>query len=449
MKINSNKSSRFCLPKESQISFAAFFGCATVLLFLIASMGLSQNSNAGGFAVGNGGDVLICSTSAGKLAAGIYARDYLLSNAVTLELRPVKNAIASMKKIQTILTKHSPNLTESLASFQNDWLNASKYEAKHIWEAAPFGLQGISEQDELLSLPDSCKNADGTPNAKQIIVRTFSQTSQLTSKKRLFKYDPDLFAQLDKENPMQLSFLAVHEWLWEISQDEVVNRRIVVFLHQKGIEKLTSTEFRKELTDRGLKGFSPDTPDAVPEVPKECSGPSITQGDFEARFGLPKGPFEFGKLDTNLWTKMDDCMGIAGCDSNWKNSNHRLLKEVAQPSLMFWKKNAATNFPVKIMTPELIENGTFPADPKSALIECALPKTSDKNIHCQFATKGWEIFTSERIPKNEFVFEAKWTRTCFTLHSSFTANEIYYSPTPDPLSYTSRLFISKEMRWPD
>ena len=84
----------------------------------------------------------------------------------------------------------------------------------------------------------------------------------------VYKFVPDLVDQLKSENPIQLSFLLIHEWLWDFSSHVDRNRRINYWLHSDRLESWTREEWLAN-----LKGIGFPMPSEQPVVFSEASCP--------------------------------------------------------------------------------------------------------------------------------------------------------------------------------
>jgi hypothetical protein len=109
----------------------------------------------------------------------------------------------------------------------------------------------VQIRDEALErlLPTNCYRLfsdGGEPDIAQTVVR------KRKGRFILYSYDPDFLREL-AYRPYQLSFLMVHEWLWDHMSSAEAIRRVVRFFHSKNIEGLSAAEIREVLRRLGAK----------------------------------------------------------------------------------------------------------------------------------------------------------------------------------------------------
>jgi hypothetical protein len=215
---------------------------AALLLFF------ATQSWAGG-EVGNGGDTVSCTD-------GDYALDFLMTEGDGQEPVPAASWDASRARLSALLHAKYPDLgtlfDDFAASFPvaPDPDPARRYLRPRIWEAAPYGLVNLQDQRITRKLPATC-----LPPALGVIQTVIREKPGHST---LYQYDPQILRALP---PLQLSFLAVHEWLWDFTSDVELIRRVNRLLHSPALESLSAAELRASLANIG---FSLARPEYVP-----------------------------------------------------------------------------------------------------------------------------------------------------------------------------------------
>jgi hypothetical protein len=198
--------------------------------------------------VGNGGDAVYCE---GGAFDGYFAYDFL----VTFDGRwdaflEEPSVEAYLAAIQLKLAAASPALGTSFADFVDQMYNTS-FARQRIWQAAPFGLINIAGDDAVSLVPSECRVGHEI-RVVQAVIRQPPQSSGLPADKILYRYVPDVTEGLATESPMQLSFLMVHEWLWDHTTDLKVIQRVTSYLHRKTFFAATPEAAMEELRGMGL-----------------------------------------------------------------------------------------------------------------------------------------------------------------------------------------------------
>lgn len=157
---------------------------------------------------------------------------------------PIKNLNQSLARISELLNKKLPKLAKSFDTFVSDLQNHNSNSVKYKWVASDF-LEEINDEhfyDD--PLPTQCrKSLSGIIEVSQAVVR-----KQLSPELVLFEYDQEVLNYLA---PLQLSFVFVHEWLWDISSSVEKNRKINFFLHSAQFSQMSpenATEYLKKLS---------------------------------------------------------------------------------------------------------------------------------------------------------------------------------------------------------
>lgn len=195
------------------------------------------------FGPGNSGMTVRCEQSSDPKdpAEGLYSLDYLVA-ANTLgseKVVPVRTFQESLKRIERLLLAKVPDLGESFKKFRSYLSNRDDRSQKRIWPRSDFKLPSIEDSDRSYVLPENCAG-----RLTQTIIR--SEGGQQ------IEYDShrDTFLELEKSSsaktppdeaekaptPLNLSFIYVHEWLWDYTKDPIVNRKVNWYLHTNFLE---------------------------------------------------------------------------------------------------------------------------------------------------------------------------------------------------------------------
>jgi hypothetical protein len=268
---------------------------ALLCLLVLSSPGFAAGRAGNGFAVR-------CRPEAGGLAGGYYSLDYLVTMGQGAS-RPVKSWAESAARIKKLLAGVlSRAQLDLFEDFVTSVRNTDDYSRRRVWEPAPFGVinlrkKGVPEdpdpapvpKEQLKSnlrslvseLPEPCKNSEGD---SELIPAVVFQDEAFTGRPvgyLVYKFVPQLLNDLEVTDPLQLSYLYLHEWLWDISNSEDRNRRINQLLHSERVEKMSPAQLRKQLVGMGLN-LGPD-------------------GELEPRFGSSemREAFERSEIPVN------------------------------------------------------------------------------------------------------------------------------------------------------
>jgi hypothetical protein len=204
----------------------------------------------GGVITGNGGYTIRCSIS------GQYqSYDYLAAKAYygsLFDVREIRDTTESLQRIHTLLAKKLPALTKSYDEFVS--LLFSEDLSKHyIWQAtrAPrFAGSNWIDMNVLADSPISllCPGSDVSDILfEQAVLRAPYPNDH--GKQVIFYYDPSLMGAL---YGTQVTYLLLHEWLWNYSDDLNVIIRANYLLHSIWIEKASSKEVLRKFKNLGI-----------------------------------------------------------------------------------------------------------------------------------------------------------------------------------------------------
>lgn len=201
--------------------------------------------------VGNGGDVVACRQSPDNNLKGYYSLDYLVTyEERTNPLVETTDARANLERIARVLQDKVPGLGESLLRYTRLIENANP--ARHrLWREANFGLVDLKDEYLVDTLPANCKT-DGEVKVVQAAIRLTPAAAGVVPRTITYKYVPSVFRDLEKSAPLQLSFLLLHEWLWDISGNVQSNRNINRLLHSQDLTTLSAPELIGKLKSLGI-----------------------------------------------------------------------------------------------------------------------------------------------------------------------------------------------------
>ena len=218
-------------------------------------LGTSLAAQGGPGRVGNGGDSVLCQQTADNPFVGYYSLDYLMtynSSNQNSDLVEVFDWNESYQRISGMLERNHPDLSYSFEAFVRHLDNQLDYTRERIWQEASFGLVDLKDERMIRRLPKNCQrfSEDGELELIQTVIR--QQKPNLV----VYEYDPTILKEFRTLAPLQYSFLLIHEWLWDLTQDVKVIRDANRFLHSSTSELLTPEKFGEAIANIGL-GFEP------------------------------------------------------------------------------------------------------------------------------------------------------------------------------------------------
>lgn len=210
-------------------------------------------TSAGTADVGNGGDVVVCW---GRYFDKFLSLDYVLGKDLFFKLQIVetKSATKNLERIAKLLTTKVPALDKSFQEFLAQLKNQNS-SLKYVWRPTYEDLTDI-EDEEFDRFPmGTCAdiNFQRGGELRQAIVRRAVLDPEYNKTKIVFLYNQSIYAELEKRHPLQLSFLLIHEWLWNFSTDVKINREVNYFLHSSALEEKKADQVVKALQGLGLE----------------------------------------------------------------------------------------------------------------------------------------------------------------------------------------------------
>lgn len=189
---------------------------------------LSHAQKAEGGVAGGGGDAILCND--GKH----YSYDFIatLGSAETLNPQYInaKSAKDIVLDIAKNLKSKVPYMGPNLEAFVNS-IGVSAYETTtntaRVWLAGANPLFDLSDESKL-RIPKDCLDSSGQPQIVQAVIRVRSKYGFVQ-----YNYDQNITHALNNNSPLQLSFLYVHEWLRDYTDDPTVIMNITRMLHSQ------------------------------------------------------------------------------------------------------------------------------------------------------------------------------------------------------------------------
>ncbi|MGI4991616.1 hypothetical protein ACRXCV_03255 [Halobacteriovorax sp. GFR7] len=165
----------------------------------------SQMRTSGGSRVGNGGDILLCGNSIEVLdsyRAKNYSSDKM---AINEEATPA----AIIEKLENTI----PHLGKSLRVFISNYKERQSFSDSTYWSPEDE-LINIEDEELMSKLPADC-------SLVQAVVR-------FKTARKIFFFNKEVFSNISEE---QLSWILVHEWLWDYLKSSSDIRDVNHFLH--------------------------------------------------------------------------------------------------------------------------------------------------------------------------------------------------------------------------
>lgn len=223
------------------------FLCAVLSNLLLCCFAFAGVAN-----VGNGGDVIYCP---GNLSEVYYSLDFVLARAQlenSTKIIQVDSLNQSTERISRLLESKVPSLKNSFDHFVSEFRNQDSSRT-YLWKPSRLELPDIQDENFKRFPRGVCAQIQAQPwgaEQFQAVIRTKTIENGVT--KTNFEYDRFILAEVERTNPTQLSFVLVHEWLWNYNSNVRSNRIINYLLHSEQFEKQTSAQVTQELTNLGL-----------------------------------------------------------------------------------------------------------------------------------------------------------------------------------------------------
>jgi hypothetical protein len=207
-------------------------------------------AGSGGFIGENGGDFLNCEPASGSNFSGQFALDYVLTydSHVGRAEDPAEASFDELTARTTrILETKAPELADSWKGYLALLQNSDPAQPR-VWHAAGSGLADLKDEQLSRQIDANCKiSKDGAlvPNLNQMVRRSYYIDAN--GLKIFYDYDQRTFDDARVANPLQLSYLAVHEWLWDFVREPNANRWVNRLIHSKRVETMSRGDVRTYL----------------------------------------------------------------------------------------------------------------------------------------------------------------------------------------------------------
>lgn len=212
-------------------------------------------TGSGGVIIENGGDFLRCRGAGGSNFTGEFALDYVVTYDTHLGTGqdPTEtNFDALTARTTRILEAKLPELAASWRSYLSLLQNTDDAQAR-VWRASGSGLADLPDEALVRKIDDNCKvQKDGklVPDLNQMVRRSYYVDGG--GLKIFYEYDQSTFDDARANNALQLSYLVVHEWLWDFVREPNANRWVNHLLHTQRVEAMTAAAVRDFLRSYGV-----------------------------------------------------------------------------------------------------------------------------------------------------------------------------------------------------
>jgi len=164
----------------------------------------------------------------------VYSWDYLQAQSQADLVRADYLSAKSAKEILDGIAKQLAPLNPEWSVKFRDFRSGRKWTAS---SSKPLALHEV--------IPAECKAGSGKIELYQAVVRT-------KNKQVSYSYDPEILKALEENQPLQLSFLYVHVFLRDYTDDPVVLRQVNLLLHQD-LSQTNFYHFDRKVKNLGLK----------------------------------------------------------------------------------------------------------------------------------------------------------------------------------------------------
>jgi hypothetical protein len=224
------------------------------ILIFVLILCYQNELSAGGFYVGNGGDIIHCARTRRFGITKPYALDYYLAN-VTMKnefsMMPINSLSSSLANIEVMLSEKLPFLLESFQEYSGLIFNTDRTK-KYYW-VKETNLNNIEDEGYGI-FPKNCWDEyNMMGRIDQAIIRQVVSTKESKEKKIRFLYDAALLNSLKINSSLQYSFLIIHEWLRDFTNNPETIRKVNYYLHSKEFTTDNALEVKKRLSRFNFK----------------------------------------------------------------------------------------------------------------------------------------------------------------------------------------------------
>lgn len=247
-------------------SFSVVYGIAGLISATVLGFGCHREAPMSSLKMGsmvdNGGDTITCSHDAELQASGapyyegIFTYDYFLT--IDPHVGDADDLVGSTwedyrQQVSSFIEAKLPFLSTSFNQYM-DLLENRDNSQFRIWEASDLDLSDLHDEGPIHQLPRNCKverDGQSVPDLRQMVRRRYVDGAQV--QKIFYYYDFPHFSDLRQNRPLQFSYLAVHEWLWDFVDFPWINRAINRVIHSRSGQNLSTTEFQDYLRSFGIE----------------------------------------------------------------------------------------------------------------------------------------------------------------------------------------------------
>jgi hypothetical protein len=209
-----------------------------------------------GGVAGGGGNSILCND--GKY----YSYDFVLTQKSTGRMiqafGQMQEPTQILQRIADIMAMKVPAMAASLNDFIAS-LTTNEFDvnfSSRVWVAGLNPLAPLGDESRL-RIPAMCLDSKGEPKIFQSVVRFINDANVIQ-----YNYDERQVYELSHNSPLQVSFLYIHEWLRDYTQNPGVIMNIDRMLHEDGWitaspEGLLAAMKRYGLNTTGLQPFVP------------------------------------------------------------------------------------------------------------------------------------------------------------------------------------------------
>lgn len=216
---------------------------------LFALYFLGKFAVAGGVAVGNGGMVARCGMN-----DHFVSLDYLLTyDFFGKNVRPLvfNSNTDALLRISALITKKMPKVSSSFEEFVAYLNNESDFSKPYVWvRVYRDDSMYLTDGQNIDHIPTKCR-MNSVPQIQfyQAVIRTKRDSSPNANQQIIFYYSHSVFSDI---SALQLSFLQVHEWLWNFTNDVQLIRKLNYFIHSNLFDEYSKVQTQELLTQWGL-----------------------------------------------------------------------------------------------------------------------------------------------------------------------------------------------------
>lgn len=225
---------------------------------LVVLLSLQPSMVIGGNEVGNGGDLVICTSSRSNSWNGPHLLDLVMSSEDGLaDLKAIASARDFLMDLESKLVSADTAVGRGFGEFRRLIDNTRDWSEPRIWRGGSLPLIDIKDEQLIRALPENCDHR----NLRQLVVR------QKKADVIIYNFDSKLLDELRKTSPLQESMLYVHEWLWDHLVDTQLLREANLFFHSEYFASMNPEQIKRALKRFGI-GMDDSTRVSAREVSK-------------------------------------------------------------------------------------------------------------------------------------------------------------------------------------